>query len=110
MKTIFGREPAVWIGALGTVLTALAAFIPGLTAGWASAVTAFVSALVMAYATRPASPAVYTGIVAAGSALLAEYGLHFSDAQVGTLSAAVIAVFTLVVRTQVSPDTPRLDR
>lgn len=110
MKTIFGREPAAWIGAVGTILTALAAFIPDLSPGWASAVTALVSSLVMAWATRPATPALFTGIIAAGSALLGEYGLHLSDAQVGTLSAAVLALFALVVRAQVNPDTPRLDR
>lgn len=107
-RTIFGREPAAWIGAIATIATVLAAFIPGLTAGWASAVTALLGSLLMAYATRPATPAIYTGIVAALAALLAEYGLHFSDAQVGAVTAAVLAVFTLVTRAQVEPDVKKI--
>lgn len=101
---IFGREPALIIGLLGSVLTALAALgMPGVSAGAAAAITAAVAALVTAWATRPAMPALYTGAVTALAALLAEYGLHASDEVVASVSGVVLAAFALLTRGQVEP-------
>lgn len=101
---IFGREPAAVVAAIGSVLTVLAAMhLPWLTAGQAAAVTAVVSALVLLWATRPIAPALVTGAVATGAALFSAYGLHASDEFVGGLTAAVLAVFALITRAQVEP-------
>lgn len=102
---IFGREPALIIGVIGSVITLLVAVnIPGLDAGAGAAATAFVTALIIAITTRPAAPALYTAVVSAGAALFAEYGLHATDAQVGAISGVILAGFALFgVRPQVSP-------
>src|SRR5690554_4769767 len=101
---ILGREPAAWIATVGAVLTALAAVgVPFLSAGQAAAVTAAVASVVLVATTRPVAPGLVTGVVSAGAALLAEYGLHVPDATVGAISAAVLSVFALVTRMQVSP-------
>lgn len=102
---ILGREPALVIGAIGSLLTVAAALnIPGISAGAAAALTALVSAAVIAFTTRPVAPALYTGAVAAGVAVLAEYGFNVSDSVVAALSGAVLAGFALFgVRPQVTP-------
>lgn len=102
---LFGREPALWLSAIGAALTLAAAFnVPYLDAGQSAAIVAFLTAAVTAFVTRPVAPAVFTGVVAAASALVAEYGLHFSDAQVGAVTATVLALVTLLgVRPQVTP-------
>lgn len=101
---IFGREPALWIGAAGALLTVLAGLnLPGLNAGQASALTALIAGVLMAATTRPVAPALFTGVLAAGVAVAAEYGFSVSDGTVAALSGAVLAVFALVTRGQVSP-------
>jgi len=101
------REPAVIIGIVGSVLTSAAAMgLDFLTAGQAAAIVAFLSAALIAWRTRPVAPGLY---VAAGSALvaiMAEYGLHLSDAWVGFLTSLVLGGFALFgIRPQVSPST-----
>jgi len=112
MFKIFGREPALVIGAIGSLLTVLAALnVPGIDAGAAAAITAAVSALVIAFTTRPVAPALFTGVVAAGAALIAEYGYNVSDGTVAAISGAVLAGFALFgVRPQVAPQETALTR
>lgn len=101
---IFGREPALIVSAVGAVLMVLFAFhTPGVNAGTADAVVALLTALVVALTTRPIAPALFKGALVAAVALLSDYGLHFTDAQVGTLSALVLTLGALLVRAQVSP-------
>lgn len=101
---IFGREPAAWIAAIGSVLTVLAGMnLPGLSAGQASAITAAVSALLIAWATRPVAPALLTAAVSALVALTAEYGTTLPDGVVAGLPAVTLALFALITRSQVSP-------
>lgn len=109
---IFGREPALVVGVIGSFLVMLASFnVSFLDAGQAAAITALISSLIMAYATRPAAPALFTGVVAAGAALLAEYGLALADGQVGAISAAVLAVCALLgVRPQVYPQDTKVSK
>lgn len=101
------REPAAIIGIVGAVLTSAAALkLPGLNAGEASAIVAFLSACLIAARTRPVTPALF---VAAGSALvavMAEYGLHLTDAWVGFLTSLVLGGFAFFgIRPQASPST-----
>lgn len=102
---IFGREPALVIGAIGALLTVLAAAkVPGVDAGASAAITSFAAAVIIAVTTRPWAPALFTGVVAAAAALISAYGLHVPDGVTGALAAAVLAGFALFgIRPQVTP-------
>lgn len=104
MRMILGREPALWTGAVVAVLSALATFnIPGLSAGQAFAVGGLVTAGITAATTRPIGPGLFTGLLTALVAVMAEYGTRLPESQVAVLSAVVLSVFTLLTRQQVSP-------
>lgn len=106
------REPTLIVAVIGALLTWLVSFnFDFLNAGQAAAITTLITAAVIAATTRPIAPALFTGAISAGAALVAEYGLHFTDAQVGGLSALVLAVFAAFgVRPQVTPNaSPRPD-
>lgn len=109
---IFGRDPALWIGLLGAAVTVLVAGnLPWIDAGAGAAITTFAAAVIVAATTRPWQPAMFTGIVAAGAALLAEYGWHLSDQMVTGLSGLILAVFAILgVRPQVSPKETAISR
>lgn len=108
---IFGREPALWIGAIGSVLMILANLgVDFLTAGAVSAIVAVLTAIGMALTTEPKSPALFTGIWTAAAALLLEYGLELGDELISTVSASIIAVFALITREQVAPRETRVSR
>lgn len=102
---IFGREPALVIGFAGAVFTAAAALeLPWLNAGQAAALTGGVSALIIAYATRPVAPPLFAAGVVAVAAVFAEYGMHWSDAAIGGVSGLILAGFALFgIRPQVTP-------
>lgn len=108
---IFGREPAVIIGVIGSLITLLVSLeIPGLSAGAGAALTSAVTAVIIAMTTRPVAPALFTAVVAPTVALFAEYGMHVSDGVVVGLTSLILAVFALFgVRPQVTPaiDTPK---
>lgn len=102
---IFGREPALWISTIGIILTLLAAFnVDFVTVGVADAVVAAMTAILVAITTRPVAPALFKGVVTAGVALVAQFGLHFNDVQIGAMTAASMALVVLIVRGQVSPE------
>lgn len=102
---IFGREPAVIIGAIGSLITLLVSLnIPGLSAGQGAALTALLTAGVTAFFTRPIAPALFTAVVAPAAALFTEYGMQVADSVVVAITAVILAMFTLFgVRPQVSP-------
>lgn len=93
---IFGREPALWLGLAGAVVTwAVSLGLDWLNAGQATAIITFLTAVVIAFTTRPVAPALYVGAVAAGAALFAQYGLDWSQAAVTGLGAIILAGFAL---------------
>jgi hypothetical protein len=102
---IFGREPALWLGLIGAVVTwAVSLGLDWLNAGQATAIVAFVTAVIIALTTRPIAPALFVGAVSAGAALFGEYGLNWSDEAVTGLGAIILAGFALFgIRPQVSP-------
>lgn len=102
---IFGREPARWISIIGAVLAAFAAIEnPWVNAGQAVAIVAVITAALVAYTTRPMTPALVMGVFTAGTALLAEYQVALNQQVVATIGAAIIyAVGTFNVRDQVDP-------
>lgn len=104
-RSLFGREPAVVLGFVGAVLTVAATLgLPFLDAGAVAAIMALLTAVVTAAFTRPVVPALGIGILTAGVALFAEYGVHASEALVAGLTGLVVAGFALfAVRPQVTP-------
>lgn len=104
---IFGREPALWISTIAAALAVAVGFgVPGLDAGLAAALTAFLTAAAAAWTAlrvHPVAPAVFTGVVSTGAVLLAAFGLDLSQQQVGLVAAAVTTVVTLVARAQITP-------
>lgn len=102
---IFGREPTLIIGAVTSLVAVIVALeVEWLTPGAGAALVALVGGAITAWTTRPAAPALYAGLVAAGAALLAQYGLHLSGELVATLAGLVVAGFALFgVRGQVTP-------
>lgn len=106
---LFGREPALIIGAFGALVTLLVSLnIPGLSAGQGAALTSFVTAGAIALTTRPVAPALFTAIVAPAAALFAEYGMHVADSVVVAITSVILAMFSIFgVRPQVSPAEPR---
>ncbi|MES2211367.1 MAG: hypothetical protein V4515_14485 [Chloroflexota bacterium] len=102
---IFGREPTLIIGFIAAVVAALVALnFEWLTPGAGAAIVALVGGAVTAATTRPWAPGLFAGLVAAGGALLAEYGLHLSGELLASLAFLVVAGFALFgVRGQVTP-------
>lgn len=102
---IFGKEPALIIALIGAVVTwAVSLGLDWLNAGQATAIVTGISAVIIAFTTRPIAPALFTGAVAAGAAIFAEYNLAVSDEFVTGLGAIILAGFGLFgVRPQVTP-------
>ncbi len=107
MIKIFGREPTLVIQTISAALSVFVAVgVPNLSAEQAALIIGVINAVfgvLNAVVVRPIAPAAFTGLIAAGAALLGAYGLELSQELVGTLSAFVITVLTLLVRGQVSP-------
>ena len=72
---IFGREPALIISAIGALVTLLVSLnIHGLDAGAGAAIVTFLTAIIIAFTTRPVAPALFTAVVSAGAALFEHQG------------------------------------
>ena len=105
---IFGREPALIIGAISAALSLLVTLGIGLTADQAGAWTAVISgvfSVITAITTRPIAPAAFTGLVTVAATLLAAYHFDVSAGTVAAVNGTVLAVLTLLTRGQVSPAT-----
>jgi hypothetical protein len=105
---IFGRDPALWLTCIGTLLGLGVAFnIEGLSAEQSAAVQALIVAAataVQALLVRPVAPTVFAGVVTAGAVLLAAYGLDVGQERLGAVQLAVAAVVGLLVRAQSTPN------
>lgn len=102
---ILGREPALILAAIGAVLTwGVSLGLDWLNAGQATAIVTAITAVLIAFTTRPVAPGLFVAAVAAGAALFAEYGLNWSDAAVTGLGGIILAGFALFgIRPQVTP-------
>lgn len=108
---IFGREPAVWLGFIASVLGLIVAFgVGGLTEDQASVIVTAIAAVGMAVAavfTRPFVPALVTAAVVAVGGMLLAFGIEVSAEVVASVNFAVLNVLALVgVRPQVAPTPP----
>lgn len=109
-RTIFGREPAAWVGLLEGIV-ALLVLLPvasrlNLTQEWAVLFMAVVSAgagLYTAWATKDTALGAITGFVKAVIGLVAYYGLDVSVEVQASVMALVPILFGFFQRTQTSP-------
>ncbi len=102
---VFGREPALWLGLIGAVLTTLVSLNqPWLSAGAAAAIMVAITAVATAFLTRPVAPALFVAAFGAIAALFAEYGTTLPEGLVAGISSLILAGFALAgVRPQVTP-------
>lgn len=110
--TIFGREPAAWVGLIEGILAVLVAFALGVSQDTFGPILAVVSAAAGAYtawATKDTMLGVIVGLVKAIVGLTAVYGLALSDEQVGAVIALTAVVVGFFQRTQTSPVGAPLD-
>ncbi len=113
---IFGREPALCIAAVYAALIMLSTFsLPGVDGGLAAGVQLFLTAgatAATAFTVKPIAPAVFSGVITTGAALVSRFGLDLSDAQVGSITALAAVLVILVARSQITPvnDPRRLDQ
>lgn len=106
-RSLFGREPALWINVVAAVLGLIVTF------GWKAldaqdatnivAVLTGLAAVVTAVQTRPWAVPVFTGFVSTAAVLLAGYGLEVSQQSVGAVQLVVVSVLTLLARGQITP-------
>lgn len=105
---IFGRDPALYLTAIGTLLGLGVAFgVDGLSAHQAAtwqALLVAVAAAVQALLVRPIAPTVFAGVVTAGAVLVSAYGLDVGQERLGAVQLAVAAVVGLLVRQQSTPN------
>jgi hypothetical protein len=102
---IFGREPALWLALIGSLVTwGVSLGLDWLNAGQATAITTAATGALIALTTRPIAPALFVTALAPLATLFAEYGLHWSDAGVTGLGGIILAAFAFFgVRPQATP-------
>jgi len=104
---IFGREPALWIGALnvaiGLVGTLGLRFVSQEQAAlWIALVNAL-SAAANAWTVRPIAPSTFAYLINAGVALVAGYGYQIPGDTIAALQLGIVPILALLTRNQVSP-------
>lgn len=104
---IFGREPTVILQTVSALLAIVVTFqMEWLTADQQVAIVAFLSAVlgaINAASVRPVAPAAFIAVATTGAALLTGYGLDLRPELVGSITAAVPVLLTLLTRVQVTP-------
>ena len=104
---IFGREPALVVGAINSIIMVGATFGYSFLTGeqaplWVGLVNAL-SAVVLAITIRPLSIGVFSQFFAAFVALVAGYGINLLGDFVFAINAALVPVLMLITRGQASP-------
>lgn len=104
--TIFGREPAIWVYAINSLVALAVAFGLNLSQEQTGAITTIatgVLAAVVAIMTRPFVVSALTGAVGTILTAVAAFGLEFTSDQIGTFVAALGVVLSLALRMNVTP-------
>lgn len=101
----FSREPAAYIALIGTVLTAVAGLnVSFMSPAAAAAIVAALTAVVIAFTTRPVAPALFTAAIIAVVAVFSAYGLNVTDnVQTGIIAVTLAAFSFFGIRPQVTP-------
>lgn len=106
---IFGRDPALWLGLAGAIISVLGAFALHLTSdqqGVLNAVAALIVGVIVAVVTGDGQVAAILALFKGALALVISFGFHLSagnQALLYTLAAAIVAV---VVRDRVVAPVP----
>lgn len=104
--TIFGREPAVWVYAINSLVALAVAFGLDLSPEQTGAITTIatgVLAAVVAVLTRPFVVSALTGAVGTVLTAVAAFGLELSSDQIGAFVTALGVVLSLILRMNVTP-------
>lgn len=109
MGKVFGREPAVILGAFSALVQIVTAFGIKVDPQTQSIVTAVVAAALGLYVAVKVHDGLYPGIlgfVQAGTALVAYFWLHWDTATQGKFLAAVAVLVGIWVRDKVTAPVP----
>lgn len=109
MGKIYGREPAVWLAALGALWQILSAFGLDFDPKLQSIVTAVVAAvfgLVVAVQVHDGILAAATGLVVAGTSLVSYFALDWSAETQAKFVGAVMLILGIWVRDKVTAPVP----
>lgn len=109
MGKIYGREPAVWLAALGALWQILSAFGLDFDPKLQSIVTAVVAAvfgLVVAVQVHDGIVAAVTGLVVAGTSLVSYFALDWSAETQAKFVGAVMLILGIWVRDKVTAPVP----
>lgn len=109
MKTIFGREPALWLALVAVGVKLLSAFVVNVSTDQQAvinAAAAAVAGLIVAAQTHDGIASAALGLVQAMVALAVGFGLHWSPDQQAIVMSFAAAVVAMFVRTQVSAPVP----
>lgn len=109
MGRIYGREPAVWLAALGALWQILSAFGLDFNAQTQSVVTAVVAAvlgLVVAVQVHDGIFAALTGLITAGVSLISYFALDWSAETQAKFVGAVMLIIGIWVRDKVTAPVP----
>jgi nicotinamide riboside transporter PnuC len=100
---IFGREPAVWLALVGSIVSVLGAFVVHLTTdqqGVLNAGAALVVGVVVAFLVHDGVSAAVLGLFKGVLAIAVAFGLHLPAEQQAILYSLAAAVVAMFVRTQ----------
>lgn len=109
MGKVYGREPAVWLAALGALWQILSAFGLDFSPQLQSIVTAVVSAvfgLVVAVQVGDGILAALAGAVTAGTSLVSHFALDWSAETQAKFVGALMVILGLWVRDKVTAPVP----
>jgi TM2 domain-containing membrane protein YozV len=109
MGKVYGREPAVWLAALGALWQILSAFGLDFSAQLQSIATAAVAAglgLIIAVQVGDGIFAALTGLITAGTSLVSYFALDWSAETQAKFVGAVMVILGLWVRDKVTAPVP----
>lgn len=110
MGKVYGREPAVWLAAVGAVWQILSAFGLGFDAQLQSIITAVVAAglgLIVAVQVGDGVIAAVNGLVVAGVSLASYFAFEWSaETQAKVVGAAMLIIAWFVTRPNVTAPQP----
>lgn len=111
---IFGREPAVYVAVIETLLALLVTFrLDGLTTEQATnilAVTIAVGGLITAWTVKATLLAALSGVGRAVLVLMVSYGMNLTQEQIGLAVGLIAAAGAIFLRPSTSPISTPLSR
>lgn len=112
MKLFFGREPALWLALIGSLISLAGAYVIHLSTdqqGALNGLAAVTLGAVTAWATRDGLPAAILGLAKGVLYVLLAWHFNIPADRQALILTAVSAVVAMYVRTQVVAPTPPVD-